>query len=368
MGRLSRPLNSDAVKAADDEFYAKHPELVKDGKRIPLSATDPSQADLRKEWVELYKKHGGKEEDDEKKPPAKKPDDPVEPCPNKPKPKLVRLTVIQNATQTHVTGAKNWATVKKSTDDVIVEATTTPNNNEEEWKQINWSGDSGTAVPGKPNQRKLSRSTSKKYHVEAELGGVKDHVDVWVLWATVTILTSSTTPANAVQFGARYDGTENLGAQSYDAGNKAVGKVVPVALITPAGVHDIVKSGWAFKRERMSHDWADGEKYTPPKFGMDYWNTTWLDDTSSPSFQALIPDEKDKIYDRDAPNIGAFGANDYETYNNFREWIEWNADTCSDKANWYWQGRWQKSTTPQVTLKDVGTGDILLPEKSHFHP
>jgi len=167
MGRLSRPLNSDAVKAADDEFYAKHPELVKDGKRIPLSATDPSQADLRKEWVELYKKHGGKEEDDEKKPPAKKPDDPVEPCPNKPKPKLVRLTVIQNATQTHVTGAKNWATVKKSTDDVIVEATTTPNNNEEEWKQINWSGDSGTAVPGKPNQRKLSRSTSKKYHVEA---------------------------------------------------------------------------------------------------------------------------------------------------------------------------------------------------------
>jgi len=191
---------------------------------------------------------------------------------------------------------------------------------------------------------------------------------VWVLWATVTILTSGTTPANAVQFGARYDGTENLGAQSYDAGNKAVGKVVPVALITPAGVHDIVKSGWAFKRERMSHDWADGEKYTPPKFGMDYWNTTWLDDTSSPSFQALIPDEKDKIYDRDAPNIGAFGANDYETYNNFREWIEWNADTCSDKANWYWQGRWQKSATPQVTLKDVGTGDILLPEKSHFHP
>ena len=81
MGRLSRPLNSDAVKAADDEFYAKHPELVKEGKRIPLSATDPSQADLRKEWVELYKKHGGKEEEDASKPPAKKPADPVQPCP-----------------------------------------------------------------------------------------------------------------------------------------------------------------------------------------------------------------------------------------------------------------------------------------------
>lgn len=81
MGRLSRPLNRDAVKAADDEFYAKHPEFVKDGKRIPLSDTDPSQADLRKEWVVLYKKHGGKEEGDKNKPPVKKPDDPVQPCP-----------------------------------------------------------------------------------------------------------------------------------------------------------------------------------------------------------------------------------------------------------------------------------------------
>jgi type VI secretion system secreted protein VgrG len=81
MGRLSRPLNRDAVKAADDEFYAKHPEFVKDGKRIPLSATDPSQAGLRKEWVELYKKHGGKEEGDDSKQPPKKPDDPVQPCP-----------------------------------------------------------------------------------------------------------------------------------------------------------------------------------------------------------------------------------------------------------------------------------------------
>jgi hypothetical protein len=81
MGRLSRPLDSKAVKAADDEFYANHPEFVKDGKRIPLSDTDPSQAALRKEWVELYKKHGGKEEGKKEKLPAKKPDDPVQPCP-----------------------------------------------------------------------------------------------------------------------------------------------------------------------------------------------------------------------------------------------------------------------------------------------
>jgi hypothetical protein len=288
-----------------------------------------------------------------------------EECPLKPK--LVKLTVIKNATQTYVTGAKNWACVKKATDDVIVQATTTPNT-EDAWKQINWSGDSGSPVPGKPNQRKLSRASSKKYHVEAELGGVKDDLYVWVLWAEVTILTSGTTPANAVQFGSRYDGTENLGAKAYNGGKEARGKVVPVGKIEPAGAHNVVKSGWAFKRKRKSHDWNDGSKSSPGNGKSDYWNTAWVDDTSSASFQKLTPDNDDKIYDRDAPNVAAFGTNDAETYNNFQQWVEWNGEVCSDEAGWYWQGRWQKSAAPQVTLKDVGTGNITLPNKSHFHP
>lgn len=81
MGRLARPLNQDAVKKADDEFYANHPEYIdENGNRIPLSANDPNEEALRQEWIELYKKHGGKEEAD-KKPPKKDPDDPVQPCP-----------------------------------------------------------------------------------------------------------------------------------------------------------------------------------------------------------------------------------------------------------------------------------------------
>lgn len=79
MPRPSRPLNPDAVRAADDEFYANHPEFVKDGQRIPLSATDPSQAALRAEWVALYEKHNGAVEPDA--PTPKEPDDPVQPCP-----------------------------------------------------------------------------------------------------------------------------------------------------------------------------------------------------------------------------------------------------------------------------------------------
>ena len=283
------------------------------------------------------------------------------------KPKLVKITVIDNATQNNVTGNKNWACIKKATDDVIIEATTNPNT-EDAWKQINWSGDTGTAVPGKPNQRKLSRSSSKKHHIEAELGGVKDDLYVWVLWVEVTILTSGTTPKNAVQFGAKYDGTENLGAVIYDGDKQARGKIIAVAKITPDGVHDVVKSDWSFKRERMSHDWNDGNKSSPGNGANNYWNTSWVDDTSYACYQKLTPDTDDKIYDRDAPNIAAFGTDDAETYNNFRQWAEWGGDVCSDKAGWYWKGLWKKSSAPQVTLKDVGTGDITLPDKSHFHP
>jgi hypothetical protein len=299
-----------------------------------------------------------------KKKPRKKVKEKEKKCAQKPK--LVKITVIDNATQNNVTGNKNWACIKKATDDVIIEATTNPNT-EEAWKQITWSGDSGVAVPDKPNQRKLSRSNSKKCHVKAELGGVEDDLYVWVLWAEVTILTSGTTPANAVQFNGKHDGTENLGAVTWDGGDKAAGRVIPVAKITPAGVHDVVKSGWAFERRRQSHDWRDGSKDGEGDTDNDYWNTVFVDDTSYPCFQKLTPDDQDKIYDRDAPSIGRANiATNQETYNNFKQWIEWNSAPCSDKAEWYWKARRKKASVPQVTLKEVDTGKILLPDSPHF--
>lgn len=286
----------------------------------------------------------------------------VAPCPLACK--LVSLTVIFNATRTNVTGSKNWATVRKATDDVIVQAKTSPDT-EDCWKAIKWSGDSGS--PGdKPNQRKLSRTTSKKLHLEAELGGVKESLDVWVLWATVTINVSGTTPVDSAQFGTIGDGTENLGAKSYDGGKAARGKVAPIAIITPAGVHDVVKSGWAFKRQMTGHVWIDGAKVTgDPRF----WKPDWsVDDTSATAFTRLTPTADEKIYDLDGPSILAVGTSDAEVYYNFRQYIQWNGDMCSDYSLWYWQGRWQKSASPQVTLKDVGTGNIALPNDSHFHP
>lgn len=285
--------------------------------------------------------------------------------------KLVRITVVRNATQTNVTGGKNWATVKKATDDIVVEATTEPNT-EDAWKAINWSGDSGS--PGdKANQRKLSRAVSKKLHLEAELGGIKDDLDVWVLWASITIMTSGQVPANSAKFGGDADGTENLGAVVYDSifsredgthYQSASGKVALYAVITPKGVGKIIPSGWSLKRERWGHDWADGKKRNPGNTHSSFWNTDWVDDTSVPANLRLTPDADDKLYDIDGPNIrpGLGQTKTYETYNNFRQWIEWNSETCSVKAEWYFRARWQETAKPNVTLKDLGLSNKALPD------
>ena len=275
------------------------------------------------------------------------------------------VTVTSGATQTNVTGAKNWAAVKDPTGNVMIEATLDPDIAESHVPAglVTWTG--GSAVEGHPLQRKVSKAASAHTTVTATCCTSSDYVDVWVVWATVENKMTGTTPANAVQFGSAYDGTENLGAQSYDSGTKAVGKVVPIGTITPAGVHDVVESGWAFERERWSHDFKDGIKSTV------YWDTNWTNDTSAPQYQNLTPDSDDKIYDRDAPSIGIATITDsYETYNNFRQWLEWNGTTCSGYAYWYWKAWRKKDESPEITLKQVGSGNIELPgeDDAHYPP
>jgi hypothetical protein len=310
--------------------------------------------------------------------PATPPKTPVTKPVSKPQPKLVKLSVVENATQTNVTGDRNWAAVRSNSNHVIIEATTTPNNNSDEWKQIQWSGDRSELVPGQENRRKLSLAVSKKCHIVAALGGTSDHVHVWILWASVKILTSGKRPKNAAPFdpGSR-DNTDNLGAVTYlsltdslidEATSQFVknmgtsGKVAPVATLSPKGIHDVIKSGWAFERRVWTRDWFDGH---PAK-------TTGVQgdrDTSKLPYLRLMPDAEDKIYDLDGPDI-RWGERSYETYNNFEQWIEWNGKKCSDSADWHWRAQWKLDKDPnkQITLKDVGTGKIELPKNPQFGP
>jgi len=124
MSRLQRPLNPAAVKKADDEFYANHPELIhEDGRRIPLSASDPAQASERAEWRRLYLRHGGKEETTAE--PAKKPEDPVPPCPPKPPKKdepVATLRVRWSKPEVTPDHNSSWPPATPPTDTVPEEA------------------------------------------------------------------------------------------------------------------------------------------------------------------------------------------------------------------------------------------------------
>lgn len=289
--------------------------------------------------------------------------------------KLIKLTVVDNATQKNVIGKKNWVTVKNKSGHVFLEATTSPRNNADEWKQIVWSGDKGQPVPGKPNRRKLSLAVSKKYHVEAKLGITKDYVDVWVFWAIIDVKTKGTLPPGAAPFdpGTR-DNTNKLGAVTYKSLTFSVidekagvfvnnmgasGKVALVATLLPKGIRKVIKFGLAFQRQVWSHNWSDGQKTN--KF-----NNTWTRDTSKVYYLRLLPDVNNNIYDTDSPDI-RWGQRSYETYNNFRQWIEWNQKKISDYALWYWQARWRihRNITKQITLNDLNTGNINLPDKPY---
>lgn len=87
MTTATRPLSGTACSAADNDLYAAHagdprPNALFDidGNRKPLDPDDPSQADLRAEWMVLYEKHGGEVEEPNEQPETE-PDDPVEHCP-----------------------------------------------------------------------------------------------------------------------------------------------------------------------------------------------------------------------------------------------------------------------------------------------
>lgn len=90
MTGITRPLNQEAVAAADEEIYANHagdprPNALydADGNRKKLDATDPEQEALRQEWLDLYAAHDGEVEDPDD-PPEDPPEDPVPECPDCP--------------------------------------------------------------------------------------------------------------------------------------------------------------------------------------------------------------------------------------------------------------------------------------------
>jgi len=78
--------------------------------------------------------------------------------------------------------------------------------------------------------------------------------------------------------------------------------------------------------------------------------------------QVLTSVINDELYDSDAPDLPV-ATQTAETYNNFRQWLEWDRRPCSNFAYWYFQARWKEQ---QVTLKEVGQGSITLPQHAFY--
>jgi hypothetical protein len=297
--------------------------------------------------------------------------------------KLVSVSVA-GASQKNVTGTDVWAATRKKAAQVVIEAVTEPKNSADEWKSIKWTG--GTPVKGKPNQRAIDREPASKVTVGIEYGETTRTIEVWIVWSSIEILTKGPRPKGAApRDKATRDETETLGAVTYPTtfqngindsiaqddpdpkhfvvSTGASGKIIAVATLKPPGVSKVIKAGWTFRRRIMARDWRDGIKFKSAKT----WTDTWADDTSVPTYRRLTPDEGDKIYDLDEPDL-RFGMFSSETYNNFQQWVEWNGETCSDFAPWFWQARWRAKADAkaQIELNQCDTGKIELPKAPKY--
>ena len=234
--------------------------------------------------------------------------------------------------------------------------------------QNQWSG--GEAVPGNPWQHRVTKTVSAETTVTATLGSTNKSVNVWIIWATVTIQASESNPS-PLSFLIWGFPDNSLGLITYDhsysgiyAGsslnNLVAGKICAVATVTPPGIHSIISLGWDYFQKKTSSTFSNGAllSYNPP------WTADGPDHAGENKTVAL--DNNDKLYTIDAPTLDLFEQNleSAETYKNFYNYITWNEQVCSDTNNfWHFQARWQNG---QFTMKDLEGGTINVRTNAYY--
>jgi hypothetical protein len=282
-----------------------------------------------------------------------------------------RLTV----TNAKPIDATNWLTVRdvfgpqeipdpSPRGDCVVQADSLPRNNPDEWSQIAWRG--GEPIPGRPNQRRVMRQGTGTTTITASIGPSIQKLVLWTMWAEVSVRTKGPRPPSAKPWseGVPFPGPDQCGAyevQSFSMGKNARGQIVAVAKLFPGGVGRIILAAgkqtlFSIRRQLTAHDYVHGSPHKHKKsFGV------WVEDTGL-EMQVRTNIVNDELYDTDAPDLPT-ATQTAETYNNFRQWLEWDGRPCSNYAYWYFQARWKDQ---QVTLKDVGQGSIPLPQQAFY--
>ena len=293
---------------------------------------------------------------------------------------LKTIELVSGATSNNVIPPYTWATVKNTNSTpqyVVVRAELNPAIAESGLSTnfITWSG--GESVTNHPFQRKVSKQNAAHTQVIATCGEMNATGDVWVIWADLEIRMTGTTwdTPNSARFEDEYDETEDLGIKLYNyhltgdtniISRGAVGKVIPIGKLQPAGINEITTNSWTIERHKWRHDFKDGAVWTQR------WDNAWTPDTTDyEPFMKFNPDNSNQIYDLDSPTIAKYqGLSGYvtdscERYNHFRQWVAWNGEKCSDYSLWFWFARWKYTNDPntdlQIAYTNLGTGNPEFP-------
>jgi hypothetical protein len=296
-----------------------------------------------------------------------------------------QLTVVSN-TAVQISGlfSTNWVTVKATNNYVIVEAQVNPPNATVlQWLGTNivWSG--GTPVPGNPLQCEVSTANPTNVTVTASLGTKSVSLQVWVIWANLTITCETSDTINPENLAANLDngdwptalgGGNNLGPLSHLQNPNltyafAVGKMQAKAILQPAGVGEVV-SGLAFRRQLNFIAWDNGV------LTVDNTNSFTYVDAFAPDWMDLDPTlTGGNIYDLDAPSCPIHTGIDInhtsEVYDNFEEFATITLggveQPCSNTNTWSYEAQIDDDkTTNQVELNSVSTSLITLPSSPHY--
>lgn len=292
-------------------------------------------------------------------------------------PHLTGVTVIDGASQEDVIGEDNWAAVKDSGEFVIVEASLDRAVSDEQAAQIvEWNG--GEPVNGEPLQRKVCKDEADKTTVKATVGENSDQVNIWVIWSEITIRMAGETSEDSTAkhpepgFGGQVLGP--LTDEDHLLGlTEAIGKIEFVATILPAGVHEVIQTGFNL------HQWVTGKWFDNGAL------TQNIDQEDNPAANRkdLTPNNDDKIFYVDGPTAGlGFDVNHTtEKYNSFSGWVTWNDEVISDsnQGKWHYFARIDDdldaahrqadgSGNDDTELNDLGLGNPALPANAHYNP
>jgi len=257
---------------------------------------------------------------------------------------------------------------------------------------ILWSG--GEAVAGNPLQRKVSKSTSAKTTVTATLGSTSQSINVWVVWADLTIKVSGTLDADdkaAVLNNGNFP-RQNTTYGSIDLGGGnslgpidrfsntnlnygyAIGKMEAKAVLQPSGIGNLLTGTniWNLKRTAVAIAWDNSGSPTYTTGGSN--PPSGQDDTGGDYFKYLNTTNGD-TFDLDWPACPILSSqipnHTSEVYDNFYEYVTINLGSgdqlCSTTNTYSYTAQIDfDATTNKVQLNSLSASLITLPTTPHY--